>query len=173
MASGQLTVETVPADIFVEERGTSRRLDFSFEIRNGGGEDIELLGIEQAVYDADGALVQPRLVDENGSPVQAVGARGRRVGSGRYRLFRNPLPEFAAGTPLVRLVYRFHFRTPDGRAHRSAIRLSPVERGTPALAPEQPPALPARPEQPCPPTPRQLARAWFETLYELPVYATA
>ena len=161
MASTQLTVETVPAAVFVEERATGRRLDFSFEIRNRGANALELVAIEQDVYGEDGSLIQRRTVDEDA-----------HIGSGERRTFSNPLPEFAAGTPLALLVYTFAFRTLAGDVRRWAIRVSPIERSAQMSAAPLVSEPAGDEEHAVPPTPRQLARAWFETLYELGTYAT-
>jgi hypothetical protein len=49
MAPRELTVETIPASVAVDERDGSRRLDFSFSISNSGDDELELVAIEQDV----------------------------------------------------------------------------------------------------------------------------
>jgi hypothetical protein len=131
-----------------------------------------LIAIEQDVYNADRALIQRRLVDETDrrsrqAPVTAAS-------SDEHRTIRNPLSEFAKTTPLAALV--LHVRVPHsaGDLLNSAIH-SPIEGSTATpLVPLRAAPLerPADEEGAAPPTPRQVARAWFEALYELDVYPT-
>jgi hypothetical protein len=175
MAPTQLTVEIIPASVSVEQRDGSRRLDFSFAIHNAGADDLELVAIEQDVYNTGGALIQLRLVDEAGTPITADAEHGSRIASGESRTIPNPLPDLAPDTPLDALVYRLTFRTAAGRVLQSTIRLASITGYTPPqlTADPTPPTPAANDEQPNPPTPRQLTRSWFETLYALGVYATA
>ncbi len=175
MAPTQLMVETVPAAVVVEEREGGRRLLFSFVLHNYGPDELELIGIQQDVYDEGGGLVRRRLVDESGSPFRPRAAERRRIGSGEHLTLPNPLAEFAAGTSLTELIYTFAFRTPAGVLVNAEIRVTPTAATTSAAAAPQPRLDPSggNEDQAAPPTPRQLVRAWFETLYGLGVYATA
>lgn len=86
MASTDLSVETIPASVPVEERDGGRHVEFSFEIRNRTSDPLELVAIEESVYTAGGALVQLRLVYETGSPILAApstAAASAPVRSGR------------------------------------------------------------------------------------------
>jgi hypothetical protein len=75
-------------------------------------------------------------VDEGDTPIPAEAEQGSRIAAGERRTIRNPLPEFALGTPLGVLVYRFLFRATAGRRLESTIRFAPIPGNTPPqLAP--------------------------------------
>ncbi len=158
MEGVHLTVETTPRSVLVEESGDSRLVEFSFVIENGGPDDLLLYAIDQDVYDAQGGLIQQR------SAAVSV-----RVGGRERRTIRNPLPEFGQESPLAALVYTFAFRGSDDKLVHRTIGVLPVQ---PSGRTQYPPPneQPAADDQTRPPTPRQLAQAWFETLYALGVY---
>ena len=163
MAQMQLTVEPVPAVAFIRKLATGCRVDLSFEIDNGSAWELELIAIEQDVYAADGTLLQRRGVEQD-----------TRIGPGERQTLANPLPELSRGIPLVALVYRFAFRTSTGRLLPVAVRVRAIELTAPSELEST--ALPASAEagdenDPVAPTPRQLTRAWFETLCGLGVYS--
>ncbi len=158
MEDVHLTVETTPSSVLVEESGDGRRVEFSFVIENGGPDDLLLYAIDQDVYDATGGLIQQR------SACVSV-----RLGGGERRTICNPLPEFGQEIPLTALVYTFAFRGSDDKLVRRTIGVLPIQPAgrTQCPAPNEQPALD---DQTSAPTPRQLAQAWFETLYALGVY---
>jgi hypothetical protein len=164
MAQMQVTVEAVPAVAFIQKLATGCHVDLSFEIHNGSAWELELVAIEQDVYAAHGSLLQRRTVNQD-----------TRIGPGEQRTLANPLPELSPGIAPAALVYGFAFRTSTGRVLPVAVSVRAIELATPTepetTAPPRDAAAGGE-NDPVAPTPRQLTRAWFETLCELDVYST-
>ena len=110
----RVRVETVPAALSGEDCTADRRVDLSFSVSNDGGDELQLVAIEQDVYGRGHGLLRRRMVDET-----------TWIGPGERRTFANPIAWLPFVNPLATLVYTFTFRTAEGELTPLTVAVSP------------------------------------------------
>ena len=111
----RVKVETVPAALSGRDDATDRRVELSFRVSNDGGDELELVAIEQDVYGKGQGLLRRRRIYES-----------TRIGPGERRTVGSPIAWLPLGIPLATLVYRFTFRTAAGELPPLAVSVSPA-----------------------------------------------
>jgi hypothetical protein len=111
----RVEVATVPESLSDQDGTADRRVDLSFSVSNDGGDELQLVAIEQDVYGRGHGLLRRRRVDES-----------TRIGPGERRTVGNPIAWRPLRIPLAMLVYTFTFRTAAGELPPLSISVSPT-----------------------------------------------
>ena len=111
----RVKVEMVPAARSRSDGTADRPVDLSFSVSNDGGDELQLVAIEQDVYSTGRTLLRRRHVDAR-----------TRIGPGERRTVWNPIAWLPLSSPLATLVYTFTFRTAQGELPPLAVRISPT-----------------------------------------------
>ncbi len=95
-----LSLEILPPRVYFERVATGQCLNFDLRLANRGGESRRLASIAVEIFDANGALVLRRVVDEHGLRPAIETVPDRDVPPGGSLLVFNPVHTFSAGLDL-------------------------------------------------------------------------
>ena len=95
-----LSLEILPPRVYFERAATGQCLNFDLRLANRGGESRRLASIAVEIFDANGALVLRRVVDEHGLRPAIETVPDRDVPPGGSLLVFNPVHTFSAGLDL-------------------------------------------------------------------------
>lgn len=124
-------ISLAPTRVLLEERQGSR-LNFDFAVQ-AGADSLWLQKVEVSVYDASGALVLRKFVDNNGFSPSVQSLSHRVFAPGQPALVFNPFAYFTPDVPVARLQYLFEFRTSKDQTISQRVDVTP-ERYQPRTA---------------------------------------
>jgi Peptidase family M23 len=120
-------VTTHPRRVIVERSAAGQLVNCDLAVENLTGETLTINEIEVSVFDARGALVLRKFVNDNGGRPSILTVPNREVESKKTILVFNPLYFFDHGVELSRLRFKVSLSTKDGKAkHEASADASPV-----------------------------------------------
>lgn len=110
-SQNNITIETKPAKIYIENGDNKQIINFDFLISNQSADTLYLDKIEILVFDSEDNLLHSRFLDNNGTAPSIMMMPQRIWNSKTSLLLFNPFSEFQIITPIHRLKYEFTFTT--------------------------------------------------------------
>ena len=115
-------VAAAPARVYVERSAAGQLVNFDFVVENPTGEALAIVEIEVSVYDARGALVLRKFVNDNGAQPGVWTIDNRELAPRAAALVMNPLYFFDHAAELDRLDYTFTFASKEKKRHEARVK---------------------------------------------------
>ena len=102
-----LSLSSGPSRIYLETLGDRQDVNFEFFLHNPGKVALSLRRVQVSVRDAQGRLLERRLIDGNGVRPSIQTVPDRELPAGGSLTVFNPFPSFARALPIASLQYEF------------------------------------------------------------------
>lgn len=123
--------------VYVERSAAGQLVNCDFVVENLTDEALTIVEVEVSVYDARGALVVRKFVNDNGASPSVWTIPNRELAARSSALVLNPLYFFDHSAELRRLDFKFALAAKDKKRHEASVSVSPVvyETKTPLALP--------------------------------------